>query len=225
MVAADLGRGEGWGEAADGVAGIIHMATPLGTQGAQDLATMTEIARAGTLRVLKAAVDAGVPRVVMTSSGETATLNKDNEHAASSLNDESKWTDVDRPGIDPYPVSKTLAEQAAWAFIREQGGAAQGMGYALYEDFRLEQGRILTPDLTTYLIPTASDLPDILSLAVEGCEESGPHGLKGVGEVGLNGPAPAIASAVEQAVGVRPRELPMTPERVLKLLSGRGRRA
>lgn len=123
VVAADLGRGEGWGEAADGVAGIIHMATPLGTQGAQDLATMTEIARAGTLRVLKAAVDAGVPRVVMTSSGETATLNKDNEHAASSLNDESKWTDVDRPGIDPYPVSKTLAEQAAWAFIREQGGA------------------------------------------------------------------------------------------------------
>ncbi len=106
-----------------------------------------------------------------------------------------------------------------------QGGAAQGMGYALYEDFQLKEGRILTPDLTTYLIPTASDLPDILSLAVEGREESGPHGLKGVGEVGLNGPAPAIAAAVEQAVGVRPRELPMTPERILKLLSGRGRRA
>lgn len=106
-----------------------------------------------------------------------------------------------------------------------QGGAAQGLGYALYEDFQLEEGRILTPDLTTYLIPTASDLPDILSLAVEGCEDSGPHGLKGVGEVGLNGPAPAIAAAVEQAVGVRPRELPMTPERILKLLSGRGRRA
>jgi CO/xanthine dehydrogenase Mo-binding subunit len=105
-----------------------------------------------------------------------------------------------------------------------QGGAAQGMGYALFEDFRLREGVIGTRDLSTYLIPTALDLPDIESLAAEGYEETGPHGLKGVGEVGLNGPAPAIAGALFQATGVRLRELPFTPERVLAALR-RGKNA
>ncbi len=106
-----------------------------------------------------------------------------------------------------------------------QGGVAQGIGYALTEDFQLKDGRILTPDLTTYLIPTALDVPDTVSLAVEGREESGPRGLKGVGEVGLNGPGPALASALEDATGARPMELPYTPERVLGLLAGKNRKA
>lgn len=100
-----------------------------------------------------------------------------------------------------------------------QGGAAQGIGFALFEDFRLDQGRTLTSDLTRYLIPTALDVPDTVSLAVDGCEDSGPHGLKGVGEVGLNGPAPAIASALRHCAGLRLRQLPFTPERLLKALS------
>jgi CO/xanthine dehydrogenase Mo-binding subunit len=99
-----------------------------------------------------------------------------------------------------------------------QGGAAQGLGFALTEDFQLREGRILTPDLTTYLLPTSLDVPDIESLAVDGCEASGPHGLKGVGEVGLNGPGPALAAALEDATGARPHHLPYTPERVLALL-------
>ncbi|MBI5520618.1 MAG: xanthine dehydrogenase family protein [Desulfovibrio sp.] len=107
-----------------------------------------------------------------------------------------------------------------------QGGAAQGIGYALFEEFRLDAGRSTTGDLGTYLIPTALDLPDIASLAVDGCEESGPHGLKGVGEVGLNGPAPAVAAALRHCLGDaaarRLRRLPFTPERVLAALKAGG---
>jgi len=102
-----------------------------------------------------------------------------------------------------------------------QGGVAQGLGYALFEDFRQVQGRILTRDLSTYLIPTALDVPDIESLAVDGCEKSGPRGLKGVGEVGINGPAPAMAAALRQATGQWLRHLPFTPERVLAALKNR----
>jgi len=105
-----------------------------------------------------------------------------------------------------------------------QGGVAQGLGYALTEDFRLREGHIETRDLSTYLIPTALDVPDIVSLAAEAEEETGPHGLKGVGEVSLNGPAPAIAAAIADATGTRPRELPYTPERVLAALRNTPRR-
>lgn len=102
-----------------------------------------------------------------------------------------------------------------------QGGVAQGIGFALTEEFRLRQGQIETRDLSTYLMPTALDLPDTLSLAVDGLEETGPRGLKGVGEVGLNGPAPAIAAALEDATGVRPHVLPYSPQRVLAALGKR----
>jgi len=102
-----------------------------------------------------------------------------------------------------------------------QGGAAQGIGYALIEDFQARGGLIQTADLSTCLIPTALDLPDIESLAVDGDEPTGPRGLKGVGEVGLNGPAPALAAALEDAVGVRLRDFPLTPERVLAALKKR----
>jgi len=113
-----------------------------------------------------------------------------------------------------------------------QGGAAQGLGFALFEDFRLDAGRIQSRDLSTYLIPTALDLPDTVSLAVEGCEDSGPHGLKGVGEVGMNGPAPVMAAALRHCLGARPsaaairqlRRLPFTPERVLALFAPKTRR-
>jgi CO/xanthine dehydrogenase Mo-binding subunit len=105
-----------------------------------------------------------------------------------------------------------------------QGGAAQGLGYALFEEFRLREGQVVTRDLATYLIPTALDLPDVESLAVEGCEPTGPRGLKGVGEVGFNGPAPAVAAALREAVGSQPCDVPFTPERVLAALKS-GRRA
>ena len=99
-----------------------------------------------------------------------------------------------------------------------QGAVAQGIGYALCEEVRLAEGRILTPDLATYVIPGAQDLPEILSLAVEIGEPTGPYGMKGAGEVGIDGPLPAIANAVADACGIAITRAPLTAERVLEAL-------
>jgi len=96
-----------------------------------------------------------------------------------------------------------------------QGGVAQGIGYALMEEVATHEGTVRSGDLATYLIPGALDLPDVISCAFQGREESGPFGLKGVGEVALNGPLPALANGVADACGVRLRQAPLTPERVL----------
>jgi CO/xanthine dehydrogenase Mo-binding subunit len=97
-----------------------------------------------------------------------------------------------------------------------QGGVAQGIGYALYEDFITEKGVVKTKDFTTYLMPGSLDLPDILSLAppVEE-EESGPFGMKGIGEVAMNGPLPAIANALRDAGCRRIHKAPILAEAVL----------
>lgn len=104
-----------------------------------------------------------------------------------------------------------------------EGGVAQGLGFALMEDFATSNGQVATRDLSTYLIPTCMDLPDTRSLAVETLEHSGPFGMKGVGEVGLNGPLPAVASALSDALGGYAVRAPITPETVLHLLSAGAR--
>ncbi|MEW6348054.1 MAG: xanthine dehydrogenase family protein molybdopterin-binding subunit [Thermodesulfobacteriota bacterium] len=104
------------------------------------------------------------------------------------------------------------------------GAVAQGIGFALMEDFSTEEGRIGTPDLATYLIPTAADIPDMESVAVQIFEPTGPFGLKGVGEIATSGPLPAIANAVADACGARICRYPMTPERILKALRGQPKR-
>jgi len=100
-----------------------------------------------------------------------------------------------------------------------QGGIAQGLGFALYEAFKVEQGRVLTPDLSTYIIPTAQDLPDMETLSVEIPEPSGPFGLKGAGEISIDGVLPAVANAVSQALGKRVFHSPITSEKVLAILA------
>ena len=96
-----------------------------------------------------------------------------------------------------------------------QGGVAQGLGYALMEDVVIRDGRVLTQDFTTYLIPGSLDVPDIVSVAVEDHpEETGPFGMKGIGEVAMNGPLPAVANAVFDACGIRIRQGPITAERI-----------
>lgn len=99
-----------------------------------------------------------------------------------------------------------------------QGGVAQGLGYALMEAFRTSAGHALTGDFSTYLIPGSFDIPDIVSIALDGVsEESGPFGMKGIGEVAMNGPLPAVANAVADACGKRPCEGPITAERIFCL--------
>jgi CO/xanthine dehydrogenase Mo-binding subunit len=96
-----------------------------------------------------------------------------------------------------------------------QGGTAQGIGYALCEDLAVSEGIIRTPDLSTYVIPTAVDIPEMESITVDVPEATGPFGLKGAGEIAIDGPLPAIANAVADACGVRIFHAPLTAERIL----------
>ncbi|MDT5027096.1 MAG: xanthine dehydrogenase molybdenum-binding subunit, partial [Micromonosporaceae bacterium] len=104
------------------------------------------------------------------------------------------------------------------------GGAAQGIGYALMEDCVAEEGHPLSSLFADYHIPTSMDLPDIKVAFVESGEGRGPLNARGVGEPPIGPPAATIASAVEAAIGIRPKQLPITSERVLALLDQRASR-
>ena len=95
-----------------------------------------------------------------------------------------------------------------------EGGAAMGLGYALLEEDKVAAGVTLTPNLMTYLIPTALDVPDVTTVVLESGEGMGPWGARGIGEPAMVPTAPAIANAVFDAVGVRLTRLPITPERL-----------
>jgi CO/xanthine dehydrogenase Mo-binding subunit len=95
-----------------------------------------------------------------------------------------------------------------------EGGVVQGLGYALLEDFVVKDGQILTPDLATYTIPTALDVPQVESIIVEAASKDGPFGAKGLGEQPIIPTAAAVANAVANATGVRVRKLPISPERL-----------
>ncbi|MFT4211757.1 MAG: NAD-dependent epimerase/dehydratase family protein [Microbacterium sp.] len=114
---ADLTSDDGWAEAMAGVDAVLHVASPLGHAGTGE-AELIEAAKDGTLRVLRAAVEAGVPRVVMTSSGAAATPPEGSEGEF----DESLWTNPAQRGLDAYRRSKALAERAAWDYIGTQSG-------------------------------------------------------------------------------------------------------
>lgn len=98
---------------------------------------------------------------------------------------------------------------------QQEGAVAQGLGYALFEDCRVENGQMITKDFTTYILPTALDVPDIESATVSLNEPTGPFGLKGAGEIGIDIPLAATANAVRDACGVRFYRFPITPEHVL----------
>lgn len=99
-----------------------------------------------------------------------------------------------------------------------EGGTAQGLGYALMEEVLYDRGRMINNQFSTYLIPTARDVPPIEAHFVEHPTVVGPYGAKGFGEQPLMGIAPAVANAIFNATGCRLRELPMTPERVWKAI-------
>jgi CO/xanthine dehydrogenase Mo-binding subunit len=98
-----------------------------------------------------------------------------------------------------------------------EGAVVQAEGYALTENLISKNGRILTDQLSTYLIPTVLDIPDAVeSVILEIAEPNGPFGARGLGELPFLPLAPAIAAAVHDATGVWINEFPLTPERVLR---------
>ncbi len=96
-----------------------------------------------------------------------------------------------------------------------QGGSTQGLGYALMEEVQVVEGVIQTPSLSEYLIPTSRDLPTTKAIILESGTGLGPFGAKGIGEPSLTPAAPAVANALTNALGVRIKDLPLTPEKVL----------
>lgn len=104
-----------------------------------------------------------------------------------------------------------------------EGAFVQGLGFALVEEMVWDDARLANPTLMDYKIPTFEEAPRLMqSIIVETHDPSGPFGAKSVGEIGINGVAAAIANAVNAALDVRLRRLPLTPERVLRALLDRG---
>ena len=100
-----------------------------------------------------------------------------------------------------------------------EGAIVQAHGYAVIEEYKTKDGRVLTDQLSTYLIPTILDIPEsVESVLVEIPDPNGPWGARGLGELPLLPVAPAIAAAIHDATGVWISEFPFTPERVLRAL-------
>jgi nucleoside-diphosphate-sugar epimerase len=121
LVAADLTSDDGWPAALDGVDEVHHVASPIPSAQPKDPDELIVPAREGTVRVLKAARDAGARRVVLTSSFAAV------GYSPKAVRDytEADWTEPDTPGLAPYPRSKTIAERTAWDFIGTEGGDTQ----------------------------------------------------------------------------------------------------
>jgi CO/xanthine dehydrogenase Mo-binding subunit len=96
-----------------------------------------------------------------------------------------------------------------------QGGTAQGMGFALLEEVVMRDGRMANAQLTNYIIPTPMDAPPIEVVMLERPYAHGPFGAKGVGEMPIDGPAPAVVNALRNC-GFDVRAIPATPERLMK---------
>ncbi len=118
ILAADLLSDDGWEQAVAGCDYVLHVASPFPPAQPKDPDKLIVPARDGTLRVLRASLDAGVERIVVTSSVAAVTGGR---RPASGPLTESDWSDPDNLRMTPYARSKTIAERAAWDFVRERG--------------------------------------------------------------------------------------------------------
>jgi len=100
-----------------------------------------------------------------------------------------------------------------------EGGVAQAIGYALYENVVWQDGRMVNAQMTNYIMPTSADVPPIRVFFEENPYPFGPGGAKGIGELPMDGPAPAIVNAIEHATGANISKIPVTPEVLMEELS------
>jgi CO/xanthine dehydrogenase Mo-binding subunit len=131
--------------------------------------------------------------------------------------------------LDTYEVSLLDVTQVAdvgkaihpvLAEGQVEGGTVQALGYALLEEHFWSKGRLLNTRMQNYLIPTALDVPALKTVLLENPYPAGPYGAKGLGELPMDGPAPAVAAAVLHATGKLVCELPLSPDRVMRALEG-----
>jgi len=151
------------------------------------------------------------------------------EIALSSLHQQDQHqiiaTESHKSPLSPPPTAAQFAEivvdtktgkiNPATATGQVEGGMAQGLGFTLDEEMLFDQeGQPLNPNLRQYKIPRAAEMPAMDVVFVQTDEPSGPYGAKSVSEISIDGVAPAIASAVHDAIGIWIRELPYKPDRV-----------
>jgi CO/xanthine dehydrogenase Mo-binding subunit len=128
--------------------------------------------------------------------------------------------EVDRDTWQVKPIAFTTVHEIGRAIHpmlatgQIEGGSAQGLGYALLEDVVMRDGRMANATLTNYIIPTTLDTPPLKVAMLENPYEHGPFGAKGVGEMPIDGPAPAVINALRHA-GFDLRAIPATPERIM----------
>tara|TARA_R110002072_G_scaffold31735_19_gene97790 strand:+ start:33789 stop:34799 length:1011 start_codon:yes stop_codon:yes gene_type:complete len=139
FVAASLTEPDSWAEAVAGCDGVIHIASPVPIEQPKDPNELIIPAREGALNVLKAAQLAGIKKIVLTSSVAAVSSNDKGDSAPQTAAD---WTDINHPTANPYAMSKTLAEQAAWDFVKQHEGMelttiqpAMVLGPALEADY------------------------------------------------------------------------------------------
>jgi nucleoside-diphosphate-sugar epimerase len=145
FIAADLTSDAGWPEAVAGCEYVLHVASPLPPSVPKDENELIVPAREGTLRVLRAARDAGVKRVVLTSSFGAVGYGHKQRKAPF---DEKDWTNLDGDGVLPYTKSKTLAERAAWNFVTTEAG---GLELSVVNPVGVF-GPVLGPDYSTSIL-------------------------------------------------------------------------
>ncbi|HEX6780503.1 MAG TPA: NAD-dependent epimerase/dehydratase family protein [Solirubrobacterales bacterium] len=185
VLAADLRSDDGWAEAVAGCEYVLHVASPFPVAQPKDPDELIVPAREGTLRVLRAALDAGVRRVVVTSS--VAAVRGSVDSAPAPLT-EADWSDPDDSALTPYARSKTIAELAAWELVRERGeeeklavvnpgailgpvlGGESSSSLALVE--RLLKGMPGTPRIG-FSVVDVRDVADLHILAMTAAEAGG----------------------------------------------------
>jgi 4-hydroxybenzoyl-CoA reductase alpha subunit len=106
-----------------------------------------------------------------------------------------------------------------------EGGLAQGIGYALTEGLQIDEGRPVNPNFSDYRIPSMRDMPPLQHAFADSYEPTGPFGAKGLGELNMDPTAAAISNAIFDAVGVRIKTLPITPEKILRALKEKAKTA
>ncbi len=157
-------------------------------------------------------------------------LQWDNEHFRGNAYPEYSWgANVVEVAVDPltyevkvlgtwavYDIGTPIDEKIVKGQI--DGGMAQGLGYGCLEVLESHGGRLRQNNFTNYAIPTAVDFPATESGLIDNPYEYGPFGARGLGELSLVGAAPALAAAVQQAIGRRVRQIPLTPEYIMELM-------
>jgi dihydroflavonol-4-reductase len=220
VVAADLTSDDGWKEAVDGARYVLHVASPFPPVQPKDPDELIVPARDGALRVLRAALDAGVERVVMTSSIAAIRSNRESSETAPYTEDD--WTDGNDTARTPYVRSKTLAEQAAWELVRsanaEQRLAVVNPGaiigpalsndhsYSLQAVQRLVEGDMPAVPRLGFTFVDVRDVADLHTRAMTQQQAGGERFIAGDEWLWL----PEVAAVVRERLG---DEAPKVPKR------------